>query len=444
MAGILFSSLADLLPSENHLSLQTFPFKRAVIYFTIAVAVFESYLELRQLLHLRKRTIPEALQGVVQESKFSSTRAYCLHKWNYSMVSRLWNVAEMVLVLHYDVLAMLWTWVLKPMAWCGLGAEHELARSIVFTLVYMCSSTLLGLPFSIYETFYLEQKHGFNKQTPWLFFKDSIKTLVLSLVLVPTLEAVVIPIIQYGGDLLALWLWLAMLTLSIVMMTVYPVLIAPLFNKFQQLPEGELRGAIEELAASLNFPLQKLFVVDGSTRSAHSNAYMYGFFRNKRIVLYDTLVSQCEGHDEEIVAVLAHELGHWKLKHTVFNFAAMQLIVILQFTLFAVVRHTTALYVDFGFDSKPALISLLLFQHIISPVDHVVSLAFNLLSRHFEFQADAFACKLHHGPALRNGLIRLQEENKSSPNLDPWYSAYHHTHPPLGERLKAIADCKEE
>lgn len=129
---------------------------------------------------------------------------------------------------------------------------------------------------------------------------------------------------------------------------------------------------------------------------------------------------RAQGHDEEIVAVLAHELGHWKLKHTVFNFAAMQLIVILQFTLFAVVRHTTALYVDFGFDSKPALISLLLFQHIISPVDHVVSLAFNLLSRHFEFQADAFACKLHHGPALRNGLIRLQEENKSSPNLDPW------------------------
>jgi len=444
MAGILLSQLAALLPSEDQLTMQTFPFKRAVIYFTVAVTLFESYLEVRQLKQLSKRSIPEALKGVVQEKGFVATRSYNLHKWNFQMVNRVWDVVECVIMLHYDVFSVLWAWALKPMALAGLGAEHELIRSIVFTLIYIVITTVIGLPFSIYDTFFLEQKHGFNKQTPWLFIMDMVKTLALSVVLIPVLESVVVPIIQHGGDLLALWLWLAMLTISITMMTIYPVLIAPLFNKFEPLPEGELRGKIETLAASLHFPLKKLFVVDGSTRSAHSNAYMYGFFKNKRIVLYDTLVKQCEGHDEEIVAVLAHELGHWKLKHTVYNFAAMQLVVIVQFTLFAVVRHTTGLYTAFGFDSKPALISLLLFQYIVSPVDHVVSLLFNLLSRRFEFQADGFACKLDHGRALRAGLVRLQEENKSSPNIDSWYSAYHHTHPPLVERLKAIADSKQD
>ncbi|MBA0802332.1 hypothetical protein Gohar_012636, partial [Gossypium harknessii] len=244
-------------------------------------------------------------------------------------------------------------------------------------------------------------------QTIWLFFRDLIKGICLAIVLGPPIVSAIIVIVQNGGPYLAIYLWAFMFVLSLVMMTIYPVLIAPLFNKFTPLPEGELRLKIEKLASSLKFPLKKLFVVDGSTRSSHSNAYMYGFFKNKRIVLYDTLIQQCK-NDEEIVAVIAHELGHWKLNHTMYSFIAV--------------------------------------QHTVIPLQHLVSFGLNLVSRSFEFQADAFAKKLGYGSALRAGLVKLQEENLSAMNTDPWYSAYHYSHPPLVERLAAIdaADKKEE
>ncbi|XP_021887808.1 CAAX prenyl protease 1 homolog [Carica papaya] len=203
------------------------------------------------------------------------------------------------------------------------------------------------------------------------------------------------------------------------------------------LPEGVLREKIEKLASSLKFPLKKLFVVDGSTRSSHSNAYMYGFFKNKRIVLYDTLIQQCK-NEEEIVAVIAHELGHWKLNHTMYSFIAMQILTFLQFGGYTLVRNSSDLFRSFGFDTQPVLIGLIIFQHTVIPIQHLVSFALNLVSRSFEFQADAFAKKLGYSSTLRAALVKLQEENLSAMNTDPWYSAYHYSHPPLVERLAAL------
>jgi len=421
-----------------------FPYKQSVMGFVVAVTLFESYLDVRQRRAIKKDSIPKELQGVISQESLKSTQAYCLDKWNYSMVVTAFNLAEELLVLQYNVMPWVWEWALVPLAMVGLTQEHEVARSIVFTVVYMMAQTVIKMPFSIYSTFWLEAKHKFNKQTPYIFVMDMLKSFGLTLVLVPIVLSILIPIINNGGKFLALWLWLSMFIMAIVMMTIYPVLIAPLFNKYEPLPDGPLRTKIEALAASLSFPLKKLFVVDGSTRSAHSNAYMYGFFKNKRIVLFDTLINQCKGHDEEIVAVLAHELGHWKLGHTMYNFAAMQFVSLVQFGLFTLVRNCSAMYKAFGYSGQPALISLMLFQQIIAPVDHVVGFLFNMLSRRYEYQADAFACKLKYASELKCGLIRLQEENKSSANIDPWYSTYHHTHPPLVERLKAIENRKEE
>mmetsp|Transcript_34276 Transcript_34276/g.47512 ORF Transcript_34276/g.47512 Transcript_34276/m.47512 type:complete len:446 (-) Transcript_34276:169-1506(-) len=419
------------------------PFKQAVMGFILVVFLFETYLEFRQLGALKRPNIPESLKEVITEKSFKSTQHYCLDKWFFSMFMSVFSLTEEMLMLHFNVLSIVWTWTLTPLAKLGLTEENEIIRSIMFTVIFTLLSTLIKLPFSVYSTFVLEEKHGFNKQTVRLFFSDMVKSLALMLVFVPVILSVMLPIIQFGGRLLALWLWLFMFCFSLLMMSIYPVLIAPLFNKYDPLPEGKLRTKIEALAASLNFPLKKLFVIDGSARSAHSNAYMYGFFKNKRIVLYDTLLKQCEGNDEEIVAVLAHELGHWKLNHTVFTFTTMQLMTFSQFALFMVVRNTSALYSAFGFSDQPALISLMLFQQIVAPIDHVVGFLNNMLSRRFEFQADEFAVNLNYAESLRGGLIRLQETNKSSSNIDPWYSAYHHTHPPLVERLKALHQKKE-
>nr|AAB61028.1 A_IG002N01.21 gene product [Arabidopsis thaliana] len=285
----------------------------------------------------------------------------------------------------------------------------DLRQLTALKLPTLPKTLITDLPFSLYSTFVIESRHGFNKQTIWMFIRDMIKGTFLSVILGPPIVAAIIFIVQKGGPYLAIYLWAFMFILSLVMMTIYPVLIAPLFNKFTPLPDGDLREKIEKLASSLKFPLKKLFVVDGSTRSSHSNAYMYGFFKNKRIVLYDTLIQQCKNEDE-IVAVIAHELGHWKLNHTTYSFIAV--------------------------------------QHTVIPLQHLVSFGLNLVSRAFEFQADAFAVKLGYAKDLRPALVKLQvrednnrtqtEENLSAMNTDPLYSAYHYSHPPLVERLRAI------
>ena len=199
------------------------------------------------------------------------------------------------------------------------------------------------------------------------FLRDMVVGLGLSVLLGPPIVAAMIVIVQKGGPYLAIYLCVFMLILSLVMMSLYPILIAPLFNKFTPLPEGGLRLKIEKLASTLKFPLKKLFVIDGSTRSTHSNAYMYGFYNNKHIVIYDTFIQQCKD-EEEVVAVIGHELGHWKLNHTMYSFVAMQVLTLLQFGGYTLVRNSKDLFESFGFQTQPVLVGLLIFQHTIMPI----------------------------------------------------------------------------
>lgn len=321
-----------------------------------------------------------------------------------------------------------------------LGFTGEIAQSVVWALMLSVIGTLLNIPWSVYSTFVIEARHGFNKTTPFVYITDFIKSLFLTVLFVPPIVAGIVYILLHTGPAMALYLWIFMFVLSLLMLTVYPVFIAPLFNKYTPLEEGSLKKSIEELASSLSFPLKKLFVVDGSKRSAHSNAYMYGFFKNRRIVLYDTLIEQCT--EEQVTAVLAHELGHWKLGHTIFLFISTQVILGAQLGLFALTRGAPGLYEAFGFigpQNQPALASLVLFQMMIGPLDEFLGLAQNMVSRLFEFQADAFGVKLGKSKDLMDALCILDKENKGPPNVDSWYSTYHHSHPPLYQRLRAIS-----
>ncbi|KVH97271.1 CAAX prenyl protease 1 [Cynara cardunculus var. scolymus] len=384
-----------------------FPYMEAVVGFMILMYIFETYLDLRQHTALKLPTLPKTLEGVISQEKFEKSRAYSIDKSRFHFVHEFVTIVMDSAILLFGVLPWFWKRSGYVLEIVGLDAESEIYHTLAFLAGVMIWSQITDLPFSLYSTFVIEERHGFNKQTVWLFIRDMIKGMILAIIIGPPVVAAIILIVQKGGPYLAIYLWGFMFVLSLVMMTIYPVLIAPLFNKFTPLPDGELRTKIENLASSLKFPLKKLFVVDGSTRSSHSNAYMYGFFKNKRIVLYDTLIQQCK-NEEEVVAVIAHELGHWKLNHTMYSFIAV--------------------------------------QHTIIPIQHLVSFCLNLVSRAFEFQADAFAKKLGYSKPLRDGLVKLQEENLSAMNTDPWYSAYHYSHPPLVERLAAIdkADKKAD
>ncbi|XP_057510005.1 CAAX prenyl protease 1 homolog [Actinidia eriantha] len=414
-----------------------FPYMEAVIGFMILMYFFETYLDWRQHAALKLPTLPRTLEGVISQEKFEKSRAYSLDKSRFHFIHEFVTILMDSAILFFGVLPWFWMRSGEFLVYIGVNTENEIVHTLAFLAGVMFWSQITDLPFSLYSTFVIEARHGFNKQTIWLFFRDMIKGILLSIMIGPPIVAAIIVIVQKGGPHLAIYLWGFMLVLSLVMMTLYPILIAPLFNKFTPLPEGELRLKIENLASSLKFPLKKLFVVDGSTRSSHSNAYMYGFFKNKRIVLYDTLIQQCK-NEEEVVAVLAHELGHWKLNHTMYSFIAVQILTFLQFGGYTLVRNSKDLFQSFGFDTQPVLIGLIIFQHTVIPLQHLVSFGLNLVSRSFEFQADAFAKKLGYGVPLRAGLVKLQEENLSAMNTDPWYSTYHYSHPPLVERLAAI------
>lgn len=413
------------------------PYLEAVLGFMLLMYILETYLDIRQHGALKLPKLPKQLDGVVSQEKFEKSKAYSLEKSHFRFVHEVVTIVMDITILYFGVLPWFWKKSGDFVSRMGLNSDNEIIHTLSFLSGFMVWSQIIDLPFSLYSTFVIETRHGFNKQTIWLFFRDMFKGICLSILLGPPIVAALIVIVQKGGPYLAIYLWVFIFVLSIVMMTLYPILIAPLFNKFTPLPDGELREKIEKLAASLKFPLKKLFVVDGSTRSSHSNAYMYGFFKNKRIVLYDTLIQQCKDV-EEVVAVIGHELGHWKLNHTVFSFIAVQILTFLQFGGYTLVRNSKDLFQSFGFDTQPVLIGLILFQHTVMPIQHLVSFGLNLVSRAFEFQADAFAKELGYGKSLRAGLIKLQEENLSAMNTDPWYSAYHYSHPPLVERLAAL------
>lgn len=449
----------------------------AVLGFSWTVYLWEAYLSYRQRKIYRLAThVPEELGKIMDSETFEKSRLYQLDKSNFSFWSGLYSEIEGTLILLLGGIPFLWTYagfIIEPL---GSGPEYEITQSLVFLNLATLFSAVTGLPWSLYNTFVIEEKHGFNQQTLGFFFKDAVKKFVVTQCILLPVTALLLYIIKIGGDYFFIYAWLFTLCVSLILVTIYADYIAPLFDKFTPLPEGELKYDIESMAKSINFPLTKVYVVEGSKRSSHSNAYFYGFFKNKRIVLFDTLLEdysplnksgeseaeQPESNDDvtkskpknkkqgcnnpEILAVLGHELGHWKLGHTVKNIVISQMNSFLCFSLFAVLIGRKELFVAFGFtDSQPTLIGLMIiFQFIFSPYNELLSFCLTVLSRRFEFQADAFARGMGKASELCTALIKLNKDNLGFPVADWLFSMWHYSHPPLLERLRALGNVKQD
>lgn len=297
--------------------------------------------------------MPVELKKELTIETFEKARLYGLDKSQFSIVkSILLEVILVPLELYYGILSILWYKSQEVAGRLNLNPESEIQTSCVLILILTVVSLIKEMPFTIYGIFVLEEKHGFNKQTAGFFIKDQIKSLALSITLTLPIASAVIYIVQIGGQYFFVWLWLFVGIITLLFVTIYPVFIAPLFDKYRPLDDGPLRTSIEELSAKLKFPLKQLYVVEGSKRSAHSNAYFYGLWGSKRIVLFDTLLINkgkpieenkekadtddkeeekivpstdnkgCE--DSEVLAVLAHELGHWQLGHVTKNIIISQ------------------------------------------------------------------------------------------------------------------------
>lgn len=475
-----------------------------VIAFLWLMFLWESYLSSRQ--HRIYKTvlqIPRELLGILDTETFDKARLYHLDRSNFDFWFGWYSQIESTLILLLGGIPWLWAISGNIIAKWGYSSEDEIKQTLVFLLLASIFSAITDLPWSIYSTFVVEQKHGFNKQTPGFYAKDKIKKfMVMQVISLPIVSALIF-IIKQGGAYFFVYVWLFTFVVSVFLISVYPDFIAPLFDKFTPLPEGDLRTRIEELAASIEFPLKKLYVVEGSKRSSHSNAYFYGFLKNKRIVLFDTLLENYTSTNEkkedevkdeavnetsptdptneekkdetntdsgepavavsyddgkaspvkrklgcntpEVLAVLAHELGHWKFNHVLKHFVFSQLNLLICFLGFSLLYQSNALYLAFGFhNEKPVFMGLLIiFQFIFSPYNTVLSLIMTVVSRHFEFQADEFAKSLGREIFLRSALVKLNKDNLGFPIYDRLYSIWHHSHPPLLERLDALKKKSE-
>ncbi|KAJ3112335.1 CAAX prenyl protease 1 [Phlyctochytrium bullatum] len=431
--------MGALLAAFESLEDQGINYKHLVLGFSLAIYLWEQYLNYRQLRILRdpKTSVPALLKEHYPIEEHKKSKAYSKDKAQFGFVQALVGIVQTFLILSYDVLPFFWNYSKDVLVWLGMHGDREILQSIVFVTIYMTVSTLLGIPLSLYSTFVIEERHGFNKQTLSLFFTDMVKELALGFVFATPLVSGFIQIVRWSGDSFFFYVWLFVFAFQIIMILLFPTVIQPLFNKFTPLEEGELKTKIEKLASRIKFPLTKIFVIDGSKRSSHSNAYFTGLFKDKRIVLFDTLLEQT--NHEEVLGVLAHELGHWQLSHMLKRLVFVQVQMFGIFYLFSFFIKSTAFYQAFGFDSKPIIIGMMLFSYIFQPVEAIFSFLGNVLSRLHEFEADGFAKKLGYAEVMMSGLIKIHLKNLGNVNPDTLYSAWHYSHPPLVERLSALS-----
>ena len=377
------------------------------------------------------KALPDDFRDVYDADAYSESQKYLSAK------TRLGRLSALV-----DVTVFLAFWL-----WGGFGALDEWVRTwgfspvpsgIIYIGLLVAAGSLINLPFSWYGTFVIEARFGFNRTTPRLFILDRLKMAALALVLGVPLLAGILAFFEYAGDLAWLWCWLAVSSFMMVMQIVVPAWIMPLFNRFVPLADDALKEAVMSYARRNRFPLTNVFIMDGSRRSAKSNAFFAGMGGKKRLVLFDTLVNQHP--PDEIVAIVAHETGHYK-KHHLLKMAAMIMVQTgVMFYLLSWFISWPPLFEAF-FVARPSVYAgLVFFSLLYGVIDFVLGLAVLYVSRRHEFAADRFAVETTGRPeVMAMALKRLSRDNLSNLTPHPFYVFLHYSHPPVSERIDAIA-----
>jgi STE24 endopeptidase len=398
-------------------------------FFAVEQAIEISLLVLNLRHVARSRGVPAPIAGRVDPATAERSRAYTLANGRLALAQTFYGVALVLVVLFGGVLP----WLDGILAGAGLEGAH---RFVAFLGALALASSLAGLPFSLLHTFVVETRFGFNRTGFRLWLADRAKGLALSAALgIPLLYATY-GFMRYTGELWWVWLFAFLAAVQIALLWLWPAFIAPLFNRFTPLPEGELRARLEGIARDAGFRNRGLFVMDASRRSGHSNAYFAGIFR-PRIVLFDTLVERMRV--DEAASVLAHEIGHFRAHHVHRRLALSLAGTLLLLFVLSRLLPWAPMYQAFGLDGPTlhgalALVSLGggAFTFWMAPLG-------SWLSRRHEYEADRYSVRIARSPgALASALVRLNGENLSNLHPHPWYSAWHYSHPTLVERLAAI------
>ncbi|MCB1105532.1 MAG: M48 family metallopeptidase [Cephaloticoccus sp.] len=374
---------------------------------------------------------PPAVAAIMDAATYRKSVAYTLERSRFGQISEIFDVGVLLLVLFGGILPALFNVVV---AW---GAADAVWTRVVYLLLVGMLLAIPGLPFDWWSQFRLEQKYGFNKSSTGLWVSDKLKGVLVMCLLGFPLLWVILSLVQWVGDKWWLWGFGVMFSFQILMMVLYPKLILPLFNKLTPLPEGELRDRLMALGDRTGFQAKTIEVMDGSKRSGHSNAFFTGFGRFRRIVLFDTLVNQLG--PEELEAVLAHEIGHYRRGHIPKMIAVSALMTLGGFAFIAWLAQSYWFNPAFGFPLGELAPSLLLFGLLSGAVTFWLSPLGNYFSRRHEYEADAFARDAMGGPkAMLGALHKLAQKNLSNLTPHPWFSAFYYSHPTMIERERAL------
>jgi len=378
---------------------------------------------------------PPAVAAIMDEPTYKKSISYTLEQSRFGQLSEFYDTLVLVLVVFGGVLP----WFFGQMVSWG-GADAVWNRTL-FILIIGVLLSIPSLPFEWWAQFRLEEKYGFNKSTPGLWVSDKLKGFVLMIVLGYALIWVLLSLVNWVGQLWWLWGFGVLFGFQLLMLVLYPKLILPLFNKLTPLPEGALRDRLLALGDRTGFKAQAIYVIDGSKRSGHSNAFFTGFGRYRRIVLYDTLMNQLS--EEELEAVLAHEIGHYRCGHIPKMIAISAATLLGGFALIAWLANSTWFNPAFGLPLGEIAPSLLLFGLLSGAVTFWFSPIGNLFSRKHEYEADAFARDaMKSCEPLLGALRKLAQKNLSNLTPHPWFSAFYYSHPTLVERERALQNTE--
>jgi len=391
--------------------------------------LLEIYSELLNLKNL-KPELPEEFKGYYDEEKYSKSQEYTKVTTRFGLVNGT-----------FDLALLLAFWLSGAFNYLDLFLRNYGFGTVTTGLFYigalLIGKTVVSLPFSIYSTFVIEERFGFNKTTAATFVADLFKGIVLSIIIGGLLMATVLWFFETAGSLAWLYCWIAVTFFILLLQFIAPTWIMPLFNKFSPLEEGELKDSILDYAKSVDFSVKNLFVIDGSKRSSKSNAFFTGFGKNKRIALFDTLI---EGHSvSELVAVLAHEIGHYKKKHVVKGMVISIIHMGIMLFLLSIFVSHKGLFDAFYMENISVYSGLIFFGLLFSPIEMVLSIFMNIFSRKNEYEADRFAAETTgKGDDMINALKKLSVHNLSNLTPHPFYAFLNYSHPPLLERIRAI------
>ncbi|PCH66621.1 MAG: peptidase M48 [Bacteroidetes bacterium] len=405
---------------------------QTLFYIIIGILIFEYLLD--RFLDYRNNQnwsakLPEELDGIYDEESYQKSQKYDKANYNFSFWSSGLSLIVMLAMIIGGGFAIVDDYARSI-------SENLIVISLVFFGILYIFNDIISIPFSVYHTFVIEEKFGFNKTTVKTFLVDKLKGYILTVIIGGGLLSLFVLFYQWAGSSFWIYFWVVITIFLLFMFMFYTSLILPLFNKLTPLENGDLRTAIEEYALKVNFPLTNIMVIDGSKRSTKANAFFSGIGSSKKIVLYDTLIKDHTA--DELVAVLAHEVGHYKKKHTTQGIIMSILQTGLMLFLLSWFIDVEALSQAMGAREGSFYMGLLAFGILYSPISTVMELFMNMISRKNEFEADEFAAKTFNGEFLVAALKKLSVNNLSNLNPHPLYVFFNYSHPPLLERLKAI------